>query len=312
MTIGLFIVRRLAALIALLLLVSLLVFSLLWLSPGSTLATLIGTRPATPQTIAAITAEYHLHEGFVAQYLHWLDGAIHLDFGRSIQSGASVTSVIAAHAPVTLELGAYTLVLTVLVGVPAGMLAGIRRDSAIDRSVSGLLVVGFAAPGFAVGIVLLYVFGVALGWFPVYGAGNGFPGRIYHLTLPAVAFSIFLTAIVGRQTRAATLDVMERDYIAFARARGLSEHRILTRYALRNIAVPVVNAIGVVVIVAVSGALFIEEVFSLQGDGYLMYQSVTSRDIPVVQGLAIFVAMLVVIVNLGVDALTLAFDARTR
>ena len=166
-----------------------------------------------------------------------------------------------------------------------------------------MLVVGFAAPGFAVGIVLLYVFGVALGWFPVYGAGNGFLGRIYHLTLPAVAFSIFLTAIVGRQTRAATLDVMERDYIAFARARGLSEHRILTRYALRNVAVPVVNAIGVVVIVAVSGALFIEEVFSLQGDGYLMYQSVTSRDIPVVQGLAILVAVLVVIVNLGVDAL---------
>ena len=253
MTIGLFIVRRLAALIALLLLVSLLVFSLLWLSPGSTLATLIGTRPATPQTIAAITAEYHLHQGFVAQYLHWLAGAIHLDFGRSIQSGASVTGVIAAHAPVTLELGAYTLVLTVLVGVPAGLLAGIRRDSAIDRSVSGLLVVGFAAPGFAVGIILLYVFGVALGWFPVYGAGNGLVGRIYHLTLPAVAFSIFLTAIVGRQTRAATLDVMERDYIAFARARGLSERRILTRYALRNIAVPVVNAIGVVMIVALSG-----------------------------------------------------------
>jgi peptide/nickel transport system permease protein len=312
MTNGLFIVRRLAALTALLLLVSVLVFSLLWLSPGSTLATLIGTRPATPQMIATITAKYHLHDGFVAQYLHWLAGAIHLDFGRSIQSGASVTSVIAAHAPVTLELGAYTFVLTVLVGVPAGMLAGIRRNSAIDRGVSGLLVVGFASPGFAVGIVLLYVFGVSLGWFPVYGAGNGLLGRIYHLTLPAVAFSIFLTAIVGRQTRAATLDVMERDYIAFARARGLSERRILTRYALRNIAVPVLNAIGVVMIVALSGALFIEEVFSLQGDGYLMYQSVTSRDIPVVQGLAMFAAVLVVIVNLGVDALTLAVDARTR
>ena len=105
---------------------------------------------------------------------------------------------------------------------------------------------------------------------------------------------------------------MERDYIAFARARGLSERRILTRYALRNIAVPVVNAIGVVMIVALSGALFIEEVFSLQGDGYLMYQSVTSRDIPVVQGLAMFAAVLVVIVNLGVDAIALAVDARTR
>jgi peptide/nickel transport system permease protein len=304
--------KRLAATVALLLVISLLIFSLLWLSPGSTLATLIGTRPATPQTVAAITREYHLHEGFAAQYLHWLAGAIHLDFGRSIESGASVTSVIAAHAPITLELATYTLLLTVLVGVPAGMLAGIRRGSSIDRGLSGLLVVCFSAPGFAVGIVLLYVFGVELGWFPVYGAGNGLLGRIYHLTLPAIAFSIFLTAIVARQTRAAILDVMERDYIVFARARGLSECRILVRYALRNIAVPVVNTIGVVLIVALSGALFIEEVFSLQGDGYLMYQSVTSRDIPVVQGLAMFVALLVVIVNLAVDVLTLAVDPRTR
>ena len=313
MTVALIVVaKRLAAMAALLLVISLLVFSLLWLSPGSTLATLIGTRPATPQMVAALTAQYHLHEGFVGQYVHWLAGALHLDFGRSIQSGASVTSVIAAHAPITLELAAYTLVLTLLVGIPAGMLAGMRRGSAIDRAVSGLLVLGFSAPGFAVGILLLYVFGVELGWFPVYGAGSGFFGRIAHLTLPAIAFSIFLTAIVARQTRAAALGVMERDYIAFARARGLSERRILLRYALRNIALPIITATGVVLIVALSGALFIEEVFSLEGLGYLMYQSVTSRDIPVVQGLAMFAAAFVIIVNLGVDVIALAIDPRTR
>ena len=250
MTVALFVVaERLAAMAALLLVISLLVFSLLWLSPGSTLATLIGTRPATPQMVAAMTAQYHLHEGFVGQYLHWLAGAIHLDFGRSIQSGASVTSVIAAHAPITLELAAYTLVLTLLVGIPAGMLAGMRRGSAIDRAVSGLLVLGFSAPGFAVGIVLLYVFGVGSA-----GSRCTVPATVSSGASPPDASGRRVLDLPDGDRRAPdpsrALDVMERDYIAFARARGLSERRILTRYALRNIALPVVNAIGVVLIVA--------------------------------------------------------------
>lgn len=296
----------------LMLILSFLVFTLLWLSPGSVLATLIGTRPTTPQIVAALTAEYHLKSPFLVQYWDWLVRAVHLDFGRSTQYSAPVTSLITQRLPITAALAGYTLVLTVVVGVPIGMAAGIRRGRLIDRTVSTVTILGMSAPSFALGIVLLYVFGVRLGWFPVYGAGSGLVDRIYHLTLPAVAFATFLTAIVARQTRAATLNVMQQDYITFARARGLSPLRILIRYALRNTALPVVTIVGLLLIVALSGALFIEQVFSLSGIGALMYQSVTDKDIPVVQGLAFFASMFVILINLTVDVLAMVIDPRTR
>lgn len=296
----------------LMLILSLLVFTLLWLSPGSVLATLIGTRPVTPQIIAALTAEYHLKDPFIVQYWHWLVHAVHFDFGRSIQYSAPVTSLITQRLPITATLAGYTLFLTVVFGVPAGMIAAIRRGGVIDRTISTLTVLGMSAPSFAIGLVLLYVFGVRLGWFPVYGAGIGFVDRIYHLTMPAVAFATFLTAIVARQTRAAALNVVQQDYITFARARGLSPTRVLVRYALRNTALPVVTVVGLLLIVALSGALFIEQVFSLSGVGALMYQSVNLRDIPVVQGLAFFASLFVISINLAVDLVALVIDPRTR
>ncbi len=313
MTIVLFLAKRLAAMVAVLLVVSFLVFSLLTLSPGSIVATLLGTRPATPATVAAIKAQYHLNSPFLVQYWQWLSGAVRGDFGRSVQSGATVTSLIASHLPVTLELALYALVLVVVVGIPAGMAAGIGRGRLFDRGASALTVVGMSAPGFALGLLLVYVFGVALNWFPVYGAGSSqFFDRMAHLTLPAVALATGLAALIVRQTRAAVLDVMEQDYITFARARGLSSPRILLRYALRNTALPVVTAAGLLLIVAISATVLVETVFSIPGAGQLMVQSIQAKDIPVVQGLALFVALLVVLVNLVVDAAGLVIDPRIR
>jgi peptide/nickel transport system permease protein len=306
MTIVLFLAKRLAAMVAVLLVVSFLVFSLLTLSPGSIVATLLGTRPATPATVAAIKAQYHLNSPFLVQYWQWLSGAVRGDFGRSVQSGATVTSLIASHLPVTLELALYALVLVVVV-------AGIGRGRLFDRGASALTVVGMSAPGFALGLLLVYVFGVALNWFPVYGAGSSqFFDRMAHLTLPAVALATGLAALIVRQTRAAVLDVMEQDYITFARARGLSSPRILLRYALRNTALPVVTAAGLLLIVAISATVLVETVFSIPGAGQLMVQSIQAKDIPVVQGLALFVALLVVLVNLVVDAAGLVIDPRIR
>jgi peptide/nickel transport system permease protein len=243
---------------------------------------MLGTQPSTPQLIAALKTRYHLDDPFIVQYWHWLISASHGDFGRSVQSGQSVTSVVSSHLPVTLELAAFALVLVVVIGIPAGMLAGIRWGGRFDKGVSALTVFGMSAPGFAVGIVLIYLFGVEVQIFPTYGAGNSNPvDRIEHLTLPAVALGI---GLIG----------------------------ILVRYALRNTALPIVTAAGLLLIVAISGAVLIETVFSLQGEGQLMVQSVTAKDIPVVQGLAIFVALFVVVVNLIVDALALIIDPRTR
>jgi peptide/nickel transport system permease protein len=308
-----FLLKRLAGMVAVLVVVSFLVFSLLAVSPGSVVATLLGTRPSTPQAVAAIKAEYHLNDAFLVQYWHWLSGAVHGDFGSSIQSGASVTSVIASHLPVTLELALYALVLVVVIGIPAGMAAGIGRGQPFDRGVSGLAIVGMSAPAFAVGLVLIYVFGVRLGWFPVYGAGSsGLADRVDHLTLPAVSLAAGLVALIVRQTRAAVMDVMEQDYITFARARGLSRPRILAGYALRNTALPVVTAAGLLLIVAIGGTVLVETVFSVPGAGMLMVQSIQAKDIPVVQGVAFFVALLVVAVNLLVDTAALVIDPRVR
>ncbi|OAP23958.1 MULTISPECIES: ABC transporter permease [Amycolatopsis] len=308
-----FLAKRVAAMAAILLLVSFLAFSLLTLSPVSEVAVLLGSRPATPETIAGITAQYRLDDPFFTRYWLWLVDAVRGDFGASVQSGQSVTGVIASHFPLTLQLGLYAFVLVLVAGLPLGLAAGIRRGCLLDRATSAFTVIGMSAPGFAVGIVLIYVFGVRLGWFPVYGGGNGhFVSTVVHLTLPAIALAIGLSALVVRQTRAAALDVMEQDYITFAKARGVSGTRVLIGYLLRNTALPVVTAAGLMLIAAVSGAVVVETVFSVPGIGQLMVKSIEVKDIPMVQGITFFVALAVLAVNLAVDAAVLILDPRTR
>lgn len=313
MPIARFLAKRLAAMILILLVISVLLFSLLDLAPGSVVATLLGNQPATPETIAAIQTRYHLNDPFWAQYWHWLSAALHGDLGRSIQSDATVTSTIGSALPITATLAVYTMVLVLLIGIPLGMLAGITKRRFLDRSISAFAAIGLSAPGFVIGIVLIYVFGVKLGWFPVYGAGNsGLIDRIAHLTLPAIALATGLSAFIIRQTRAAALNVMDEDFIAFARSRGLSRSRIMLAYALRNISLPIVTAAGLLIIAAVSGTVLIETVFSVPGVGSLMVKSINAKDIPVVQGLALFVALIVVVTNLLTDTAVMIIDPRAR
>ncbi|MFD2420067.1 ABC transporter permease [Amycolatopsis pigmentata] len=305
--------RRLAWGIGIMVLVSFLVFSLLAASPGSIVSTLLGSRPATPQAIAQVTAQYHLDSPFLVQYWDWAKSALSGDFGRSIQSGQAVTSDIASHLTITLELAVYALLLILAIGTTAGIVAGIRQGSLFDRATSGLSVLGMSAPGFVVSILLIYLLGVQVAIFPVYGGGNGdFTDRVEHLTLPAIALAVGIIAVIMRQTRAAVGGVVDQDYVTFARARGLTLRRITLHYVLRNAAAPVVNTGGLLAIHLISGAVLVETVFALGGVGQLMVQSVESKDIPVVQGLAFFIALVVVCVNLLVDAVTLILDPRTR
>ena len=314
MTVVLFIAKRLAAMVLLLGVLSFLVFELLALSPGTPVQTLVGSRRPTPELVAALTAKYHLDDPFFVQYWHWLTGIARLDFGRSIsiQTDTPVLHIIGDRMALSSQLAAYTLVLVLLVGIPLGTLAGIRRGRGVDRGISFLATFGISAPAFVLSTALLYVFGVGLTWFPVYGIGSGVAQRITHLTLPAVALATFLSAIVIRQTRAATLTVTQQDYITFARIRGLNPARILVRYALRNSALPVVTSAGILLITALSAGVFVEAVFSLPGVGSLLLQAVTNKDIPLVQGLAMLLGVIVVMVNLLVDLLSLALDPRTR
>jgi peptide/nickel transport system permease protein len=307
-----FLTRRLLVAALLLVVVSFLVFTLLTISPGSAETTLLGARPATPETVEAIRSEYHLEDPFVEQYWYWASGAAQLDLGRSITSGDTVTHLVGERLPVSLALAGYTLLLVLVIGVPLGLLAGIRHGTVIDRTVTTLTVVGMSAPAFAVGLLLLYVFGVELGWFPVFGAGEGFVDRVHHLTLPAIALALALGALVVRQTRAAALDVMTEDYVTFARARGLDRRRIVTAYALRNVSLPIVTSGGFILILALSGAVLVETVFSLPGIGSLVVESVTTKDVPVVQGVSLMLAFYVIVVNVLIDLSVMVIDPRTR
>jgi peptide/nickel transport system permease protein len=307
-----FVVRRLLAMAGTLLIVSFLVFSLLYVLPGDPAVLLLGPVKATPEAIARIRAEYNLDAPFLEQYLTWLGNALHGDFGRSIRSGVPVTDMLAERMPVTVGLGLYAIVITVLVGIPAGLAAGMRRGSGIDRSVTIGSLVGLSAPPFAVAVLLIYVFAVTLGWFPVFGAGDDPLDRIYHLTLPAIALAFGNIAIVSRQTRAATMDVAHQDYVTFARARGTPARTVWRAYVLRNASLPVITIVGLVLAFSLTGAVLIEWAFALPGIGALLVESVNLRDLPVVQAVAMLTAVVVLTVNLVVDVTYFLLDPRLR
>jgi peptide/nickel transport system permease protein len=307
-----FTARRLAAMGVILLIVSFLVFSLLALTPGDPAVVLLGPTRATPEAIAKVNEEYGLDRPFVTQYLDWVTNAVTGDFGTSIRSQQDVTTMIADRVGVTAALAIYAFVLTVAVAVPLGLLAGSRQGSATDRAATTVSLVALATPSFAVGFLLIYVFAVRLEWFPAFGSGDGFLDRVWHLTLPALALALSQIAIVLRQTRAATVDVTDRDYVTFAKARAVPNSRIWTRYTLHNASLPVLTSAGLVLAYSLTGAVLIENVFALQGLGTLLVTSVAQLDLPVVQALALFTAVLVLMTNLVVDVLYFVIDPRLR
>ncbi|MGI8702601.1 MAG: ABC transporter permease [Nocardioidaceae bacterium] len=308
-----FLARRLVAFVLLLLIISIGIFSLIHAAPGSAEQILLsGRRPPTPERVEAIQARYHLNEPFLEQYGYWMSRAVRLDFGQSIRTGESVTVALRDRSELTLFLGAYAFIITMSIGVPLGVLAAVKKRTSIDRATVGLSVVGVSAPAFVTGIILLYVFAVALGWFPAFGAGEGFVDQLWHLALPAVALALTGLAPIIRYTRTGMLEALDQDYIVFASARGLSRARVLFAYGLRNALIPVVTAGGLILGVMLTGAVLVEVTFSLPGLGALLVDSVNFQDIPVVQALAMITAALVITVNLLTDILYVFIDPRIR
>jgi peptide/nickel transport system permease protein len=307
-----FIARRIAALGAVLAIISFVIFSLLDLAPGDPVQLLLGPREATPSVVASIRHTYHLDEPFFTRYWDWLKGAVHLDFGQSIVTNQPVMTAIDPRLWLSVQLAAYAFVIAVVFGVVLGVFAATRRRTGLDRSIVGLSVVGVSAPAFATGVLLLYVFAVRLGWFPVFGQGSGLGDRLWHLTLPAIALGLTAMGLILRLTRAGTVAALDQDYVAFARARGISRWRILTAYVLRNSLVPIVTGAGLVLAYLLAGAVLVEVTFALPGIGSLLVDSIGSKDIPVVQALAMLIAFFVVVINLAVDLVYLAIDPRIR
>jgi peptide/nickel transport system permease protein len=309
---SLLVLRRVIGGIVLLLVISLLVFGLLSLAPGSPERLLLGRRPPNPEVLAQVRRDNHLDESFIAQYLHWLGGAVRFDFGRSIATQQPVSQMIGDRAGVSIFLGLYGFIGTVVIGVLAGMVSALRDGTVLGRGISAVAFVGLCAPAFAVAVLLLYVFAVALGWFPSFGAGEGFADRFYHLTLPAIVLIVAGAAYVVQFTRTGMLSALGQDYVAFARARGLPRRRVMFGHALRNALIPIVTTAGSLLPFMLTGAVIVETTFTLPGLGNLMIIAIKNHDIPLVQGLAMLIAVAVVLGNLLTDLAYLVADPRIR
>jgi peptide/nickel transport system permease protein len=305
-----FITRRFAAMVGLLLLVSFLVFSLLYLAPGDAVQVLLGTRGRDPQLVHELRTQFHLDDPFLQQYWIWLKQVVSLNFGTSIQTGRSVLSGVGPQAGVTIFLALYAFVVAIVVGVPLGILAALRRRRTLDRTIVAGSILGVSAPAFITGIGLLYVFGVTLGWFPVYGAGSGFFDRAWHLTLPAIALASASMALVVKITRAAMIEVLDEDYVTFARARGVPRGQVIVRYALRNALIPVVTSAGLLFTGLVTATVIVEVAFALPGIGAQLVDAVGTKDMPVVQGITLLIAAVIIGVNLIVDIVYALVDPR--
>jgi peptide/nickel transport system permease protein len=296
----------------LLVLISFLVFSLLYFAPGNIVQVLLGTQERSPETIRLLRREYHLDKPFLTQYWIWAKGAAQLHFGQSIQSSLPVTDEIRSRLPTTLFLGLYAGTVTVILGLVGGIASALKRRTTTDRGIVAVALVGTSTPAFVTGVLLLYLFAVVMAWFPVFGTGSGFFDEVWHLTLPAFALALVTAAFLVKHTRAAIINVLDQDYVTFARARGLSARRVLFLYVLRNALIPVVTVALLIFASFITGAVFVEEVFSLPGLGSLLVQSATTKDLPMIQAIAMLIAALTIAMNLVADLAYMIVDPRIR
>lgn len=297
-----FILRRLALLPVSLLALSIFVFALIRLVPGDPARTMLGFR-ATPQSVAIVRHDLRLDESLPAQYVHWLGGVIHGDFGRDYVSGDSVGHLIGQALPVTLELVALAMLVALLIGVPFGVLAagGSRTAARLSR---GFVVGGIAIPDFWLGTLLVLLFAAELNWLPPAGwvsISDGAGQNLRYLVLPVMTLAIGEAAYILRTTHGAMLDTLGEPYVAFMRAKGLSERRIVFRHALRNAAVPIVTVVGIQFGVLLGGAIVVETIFGLPGVARLVVTAINQRNYTVVQGGVLTIAALFIVVNLLTD-----------
>jgi peptide/nickel transport system permease protein len=304
-----FIAGRLAQMIPVLFGVSLVSFFAIHFVPGDPIQIMTMGR-ATPETVAKLHAELGLDRPVWEQYAIFLANALSGDFGRSIVQKAPIATLIADGLVVSLYLLVYGAILSILLAVPLAMWAAVRRDRLADHGVRLIGMIGFAMPPFWIGLVLMVLFGLRLGWFPIRGFGEGALGHLYHMFLPALTMALFLAPVLIQSLRSAILDVLEADYIEVARAKGLSSRRILFKHVLRNAAIPVITVLAVNVGWLLSGSVIVEVVYTIHGLGAQLVRSVSFRDYPTVQGLALVFAAIVMGVNLLADIAYMLIDRR--
>jgi peptide/nickel transport system permease protein len=307
-----FIGGRLLGTVPVIVILSIGVFLMLHLTPGDPVQIMLG-QDADPQAVAALRAELGLDQSLPIQYVRWAGNALHGDLGRSIRTNQPVTDAIVSRLPVTLELSLVALLISLVIGLPAGMLAAIRRNTSLDLASTGVALVGVSLPSFFLGILLILVFALWLRWVPPSGYTPLIQDpamNLKQMLMPAIALGAALAGIVARLMRSSLLEVLGADYMRTARAKGLSEPASVIRHGVQNALLPVVTVVGLQVGALLGGAILIETIFALPGIGRLAVDSIFARDFPIVQGVVLFLALVRVLSNLIADLLYGRLDPR--
>ena len=301
-----FIGKRVLMLIPVLIGVSLIVFTLMQLSPGDPAMIILGAQ-AAPEDIAILREEMGLNDPLVVQFFRFLFGMFTLDFGTSYKDGLPVLTKLLEALPYTAQLTFSAIIVALIIGIPMGIISATKQYSIFDRIATVLALIGFSTPNFWLSIMLILVFSVNLQWLPVSGTGS-----ILHLVLPSIALGLQSAAVFTRMTRSSMLEVLNMDYIRTARAKGLSERVVILKHALKNALIPVITVVGLQIGLLFGGAILTETVFAWPGVGRLMIDSIRAKDTPVVQGGVIFTASIFVFINLLVDILYAYVDPRVK
>jgi peptide/nickel transport system permease protein len=310
-----FLGRRLLVLIPILLGVSILSFLLLYLIPGDVVDILMGTESGDPARLAEMRKLFGLDRPLPVRYVQWLGEVVHGDLGRSFVTRRPVTMEILTAFPVTLQLAGAALLVALIVGIPLGVYAAVKRGGATSAGLSVFVLLGLSIPNFWLGILLILFASLYLHWFPPQGLNLIWQQpveTVKQLAFPSLALGIAMAAMVMRMTRACVLEVLAQEYVRTARAKGLAERLVLGRHALRNALIPVVTLIGLQFGYLLGGTIVIEEIFSLPGMGRLVLRSIAQRDFPLVQGILLLGGASIVLLNLCIDVCYAALDPRLR
>jgi len=300
-----YILKRLVMAAATIFIVATLTFFVMNLVPGGPF---MSEKAISPEAQAALEAKYGLDKPLFEQYITYMKDALHGDFGDSLkQRGRTVSSIIATKFPVSAKLGGLAVLTSLLIGVPMGCLAAFKRGKAVDNILIVIATCGIAVPSFVVCTLLMYFLGAKLNWLPTFGLSTGL-----HYIMPVIALAFYPTAYITRLMRSSMLDVLGQDYMRTAKAKGLSQFVSLFKHALRNAILPIVTYVGPMLAYTISGSFIVEKIFTIPGLGGEFIGSITARDYPIIMGTTIFLATLMVIVNVLVDIVYTIIDPRIK
>ncbi|MCQ9388471.1 ABC transporter permease [Brevibacterium sp. 50QC2O2] len=309
-----FLIRRLLALIPVLLVVAIVTFTLIHMMPGDAAAVMLGPN-ATAEQVAQLRANLGLDQPLFVQFFAWLGNILTGDLGESVFIHRPVTEILATALAPTVNLALLAEIIAIVIGVPAGIMAARHAGAIRDKSFMTGAMIGISMPSFLIGLLLMLIFAVLLGWFPVAGyraLEDGPLETLRYLALPAVALGLMQAALIARMTRTSMLETLSKNYMKTAKAKGLAGNKIVYKHALKNASLPIITTIGQTLGTLLAGAAVVETVFSIPGIGQLIVNSIERRDIVVIQGVVLLIAVVYVVINFIVDVLYSILDPRVR